>query len=560
MENKSNNNFLISRLSHIFDAYQYLNYSFTEYLIKLILPSILVSSVIFGSRYLINNNILSTVLIFGSLLPIFVTILYPILKRSRDVNEINSKFFIFITQLTVLAMSTSDRVEIFRIIANEDDYGALASEINQLVSLIDTFNLSLDDAARRRSKHTNSSLMSEFYEKLSYSVGSGQSIENFLLAEQEDAQESFSSEYNSKVKTIEIFSELFISILMSMSFLFTFSLLIPFLIGINSEFLIIGVSFFFIVVQMLFIVIINSNAPQDKFWYSSDRIFTKKSIIVNSSVIIGILIVLLITTILLIIQPNVPIRLYPVISVSPLLVPSVIILYYEKKIRKVEEQFPSFIRSLGSIEAVKQTSTRNVLKDLKENDFETLNQYIESLYRRLKLTIDSNRSWDLFSAHIGSNLIKSFSDMYVYGREQGGDTKQLGEIISQNFRQILKLRDNRATINRKLLGTLYGVSIATSTVFFIGFEILNILIDVTESMPSTSGFGNILNTGVYNIIFTEGMVFFIVIVNALSVSFMMRFSNRKYIGGFVIHFTIITILSFIIGTGIEMLTANLFKF
>ncbi len=543
--------FISNRIQNILDSYKYIDISLTNYLKRVILPSLIFVTLLFGIGFTINNQIATVLILFTSGFILFLVSIYPIVKHTRDVNEINSKFHLFVTQLTILSLSNSDRVEVFRIIANEDDYGALAKEIKVLVSLIDAFNLSLDDAARRRSQHTKSELLADFYEKLSYSVGEGQSLSEFLLSEQEDVRDQFSSKYNSKVKNIEMMTELFISVIMASSFLFTFAILVPFLTGVDAQLLMTAVLFIFVVTQLLFIVIINSIAPKDEFWYDSKGITTRKTYLIKGTTVIGLIASVSLTVGLFLIQPPVELYFYPIIAVLPLMIPTLGIIYSERSIKKVEQQYPSFIRSLGSVESVKQTSTVDVLKSLKEKEFKTLNRYIETLYRRLQLSVDNQESWNLFSAQIGSNIIKVFSDMYVYGRETGGSPKQLGEIISRNYRFILQLRENRQTINQKLMGTMYGITIATSSVFFIALEILQVLIEVTEDIPSNVLVGDILNTAVYNYAYIELVVFVAILFNALAVSTIIRISQRKFIGGVVIHFMFIVLLSFSIGYGIN---------
>lgn len=547
-------------LRDTFSLYRKMSMDIKRYFVLFIIPSILISIGLMVAAVVYLPILWLTVLsiILASLLPIAV-LLYPKILQSRERKEINAKFNLFVTHLTVLSLTNTDRVEMFRRISDTDDYGALATEIGRLVGLVDTFNMSLADAARRRAKQTQSELLRDFYEQMAYNIGSGQTLPMFLITEQETVQSKYSTNYQAKLEKIETLSELFLSTVLTTTFLFVFGVIVPFLTGIDPLMILGGVIFIYITVQLIFIVLINATTPSDKFWFFTDDIQFSKGIKMKLSLAIGVVSSTAIAGLFFTFLPSgIPIHFYPVISVLPLIIPSIYIYRIEKDIHRVERQYSEFIRSLGSVEAVKRTSTRNVISTLKDKNFGRLTKYIQSMHNRMSLSINNYLTWQLFSAEIGSNLIKRFSDMYVLGREMGGEPDTLGEVISENFRTMMNLRKERQTKSANVTGMMYGITVASSMTFFVVIEIIKMLVDVSEDIDAGGATEGLLNPAVYNIDQLVLLIFIAIIINSFLVSILVRIIKRRYIGGAVIHFMVLITASFTIGYLIETSVGNFF--
>ena len=171
------------------DAYQYMPMSVERYLLLILVPSSA-----FGVFLIIAVALLQPPLMVSmpmALLAVFmpfVALVYPKVIQDRHRKEIRERFHLFITHLTVLSTTNINRVEVFRTLAHEKEYAALAEEMGYIVGLIDTWNQSLEDACRMRAKHVPSPLMRDFLERLAYIVGAGQEMSDFLLTEQDSGE------------------------------------------------------------------------------------------------------------------------------------------------------------------------------------------------------------------------------------------------------------------------------------------------------------------------------------------------------------------------------------
>lgn len=528
------------------DSFLLLDTPLKTYVLYYIVPSFILSiSLIF-----ILPRLLFFIPVFPSIalsvLPFASTILYPLVIKSRRSIQIESEFPMFVTQITVLSYTNTNRIDIFRQISKNDNYDRINDEIAELVSIVDTFNISIDDAARRRAKIVSSDLMSDFYEKLAYNLSSGNTLNDFLISEQESVKEMYAARYEARLSNLESVGELFLSANMGSAFLLVFGIVSPLLTGINAQTLVIGIFTIYVIVQVSFLVLINSQSPKDQLWYI-DRSNKPRSVwVLELSTVLAVLSSIIIMFILVQFKLGENMYVRFMLSSVPLLVPGYIHYREEKHIQRVENQFSSFIRGLGNVESVKKTSTSDVLSKLKDKDFGEMKPYIVNLYRRLNLQISSVRGWSLFSSEIKSNIVNRFSNMYVKGRNLGGSPKNIGNIVSQNYRHLTKLRKKRDSTTRNLIGYLYGMTVAWAATVFMTLQIVKVLVEITQisNLGNSAATSNILSAASYNIPVIQDIIYFVIFVNVVLVSIMLRLSQRRKLSGIVGHIGVLLILCF----------------
>jgi flagellar protein FlaJ len=210
----------------------------------------------------------------------------------------------------------------------------------------------------------------------------------------------------------------------------------------------------------------------------------------------------------------------------------------ESKVTDRDDGFPSFIRALGGVEAVKQTSTANVLETLRTKDFGSLTTNIDNLYKRLRTRIDTDASWRLFAAETGSYLIQKFGDMYVVGRRMGGNPRRLGQVISTNFNEVLRVREQREQAATTFVGIIYGITAAALFSAFIGLEIAGQMLQVTQEIAGQDSefVSSLFSTGNYDIEVMEYLLLVVVLLNGVLSSLMIRIIDRGHFVNALPHF------------------------
>ncbi|WP_226039381.1 archaellar assembly protein FlaJ [Natrinema sp. DC36] len=547
-----------SALESLNRAYANMEMGASRYLLLVIAPAFAffigsgVVVVVLGLSLLIG---LPVVLL--GLLAMVVAIIYPKLAQDRKRKQIRQRFHLFLTHITVLSMTNINRVEIFRTLAEEDEYDALAEEMGHLVAMVDTWNQSLDDACRLRAKQTTSPLLTDFLERLAYTVGGGQQISEFLIDEQDTIIQQFVTRYEADLGKLDVMKELYMSMMLSVAFILVFAIVLPILTGTSPTLLIGGTIAMFTIVQVAFIYAVHVISPYDPLWYIEEtegtgpltRIPRALAIGIGCSILLAVVMGLALFGIVPGIASRVPLPIMVAIPVTPLLLPGWRMRQEEQKVKVRDGEFPSFIRALGAVESVKQTSTGSVLESLRRKDFGALTDNVDALYKRLNMRIDDIRSWRLFAAETGSYLIQKFGDMYVVGRQMGGDPKVLGQVISENQNEVLKVREQRDQATMTLIGVLYGITAAAVFSFFVGLEVVEIMMEITGEMDlqeQSSFTGGLLSTEQYDIQVIEYLLLLTIVINAALSAIMIRLTDRGHIISALVHFVFLTWLGAVI--------------
>jgi flagellar protein FlaJ len=434
-------------------------------------------------------------------------------------------------------------VEIFRTLAQEEEYGAIAEEMGHIVALVDTFNQSLDDACRMRAKQVPSDLLADFLERLAYTVGAGQELGEFLVDEQDTMRQQFTIRYEGDLAKLEVVQELYLSMMLSVTFVLVFATVLPLIIGMSPTLLVGGVVGMLVVTQSGFLFFIHTVSPYDPVWFHGEGRSPAATLRRWLWASVGAVVVLVVALLAVRagatpIRPStIPLPLYLAIPTTPLLVPGLLMRREERRVTDRDRGFPAFIRSLGSVESVKRTSSANVLSTLRLKDFGALTGNVDALYKRLNTRIDTMRAWRLFAAEAGSYLIQKFGDMYVVGRRMGGDPKRLGQVISRNFTQVLKLREQRSQQTATFVGIVYGVTAASVFSAFIGLEIAVLLTGIAESFdPDQQLTSMLFSPELYDVPVIEFLLLAVVLLNALLSALMIRLIDRGHPVNAYTHF------------------------
>jgi flagellar protein FlaJ len=544
-----------SFLDSVVDAYERMPMELTRYGTVVLLPSVVLFLASLVGAVFLPLPVLVRIPIFllGALI-VGAALLYPRLLLEQQRRGLENQLHLVITHMTVLSTTNIDRVEVFRTLGREEEYGELAVEMRRIVELVDTWNQSLDDACTRRAREVPSKPMADFLDRLAYSLNAGQSIDDFLLGEQSAMIEKYITVYESALGNLEVMKDLYLSMILSMTFAVINAIVLPILTGTDATMTISAVIVLFVFVQMGFYYVIKTMSPHDPLWFQQNEYRTKADrqidITLYGAVALSFVFVVLlglgtagVTPIGAAIQDvmlDTPVPLLIATPLTPLAVPGLIARRHENRIKERDEEYPGFIRALGASESAKQSTTTAVLQTLKDKDFGVLSREIDRLYTRLKMRIGPGRSWFFFTAETSSYLIQKFSEMYNAGRQMGGTPKQLGELISQNMNEIIKLRRQREQATITLIGVLYGITASASFAFFIGLEVVEILASFSTKMNLAQlEFGQLIYAGVYDVPFIEYLLTLIILFNALLSSLMIRMVDGGHKANAYLHFVVL---------------------
>ncbi len=454
-----------------------------HYIKNFVIPTI-VFAVLFPFLLLIAlPSTMTGILVILVVVIIFVLVamvlIYPITEIEKKKKEINNSIHYYITHMGVLATSQMSRVEILHRLSQNEAYGYLAKETGRIYALIFYWHISFPVACRFIAKRTPSVLFSDFLDRMAHSVQAGQDFENFVISEQSVVMNDFMTMYKDSLNSIDMIKEMFISMCMSLIFIVAFAIIMPIITGIDAIMLLSGSIAIFVITELVIVLFAKSKVPTDRIWHTLE-IETVADRRIKWSMPISLLACLITTGI--VINLNLPITIKFAVALTPLLFTGLIARTEEDKIKRFDDNFGAFIRSLGGASGARSGLIIESLKELVSHDFGPLSENISNLYKRLKTRLNTMRSWEHFAAGTGSNLIERFATMFVEGTNVGGKPAVIGDIISKNFMDIVSLRKLRYSSASSLIGVLYGMTAGIAATMFLAVSIISMLAKLFSSV------------------------------------------------------------------------------
>ncbi len=470
-----------------------------------LLPLTLASLVMFLVLFVLLRPMMAKLGLFSILLysvPLFiqlVALLYPKIVMGKVRKEIEDNIHFYITHMGALATSEVSRKEMMRILSERKEYKALAEETRKIYLLMDKWNKNLAQACRFLAKRTPSKIFADFLDRMAHEIDSGEDFKEFIKREQENVMNAFANLYQGKLYGVDVFKEVYVSLIISLAFFTAFAMIAPFLAGISVRFMLMIMFVLFLIVEFGILFYLKTVVPVDPIWQTSGELTStdwklyKWFYISCVLCLIAFTIVLFVTFVFKIV--SIPPPFIIAISVTPLIIPGMMAKKEEAIIKNKDKNAPSFIMSLGASASARGGNVIDSLKYLTTHDFGALTKDIVALYKRLSTRINKKRAWEKFSINTNSNLIYRFIDMFVEALYLGGDPKDAAEIVSKNFARINSLRERRDRTANTFVGICYGAIIGIAVALYISFGVVGVINHMFTSLSISGKYlQNILHT------------------------------------------------------------------
>ncbi len=402
-----------------------------------------------------------------------IVIIYPISSLEGKKKEIDNNIHYYITHMGVLATSQMTRVDLLLKLSHTEAYGYLAKETGRIHALIFYWHVSFPVACRFIAQRTPSVLFSDFLDRMAHSVQAGQDFGEFVISEQTVVMNDFMTMYQDSLNSIDMIKEMFISMCMSLIFIVAFAIIMPIITGMDSIVLLGGAIILFIGTEFVILLYARSKVPADRIWHTLE-IETSADRRIKWSLPVSLFFCIIFTGIVVAFS-KLPTTIMFAVSLTPLLLTGLIARTEENKIKRYDNNFGAFIRSLGGAAGSRSGLILESLKELTSHDFGPLSENVNNLYKRLRTRLSTPRSWEHFAAGTGSNLIERFATMFVEGTNVGGKPAIIGDIISANFMSILSMRKLRYSSASSLIGVLYGMTAGIAGTMFLSVSIIAML-------------------------------------------------------------------------------------
>jgi flagellar protein FlaJ len=446
--------------------------TYSDFFFKLALPVISVSIMLF-----LGLLLFTTLPIFVAYAALFLgflfVILYPYMAFEKRKVRIHENIHLFITYAGTLSTLRINRTMLFRKIAEEKEYGELATFAEKIIYLSKQWNLGYAKTCRKMAVLSPSRIFGDFLDRLAAVLDFGEDLEVFLTEEQDAVMDDFSNEYNKSLQSIRMLEDVFISMTISIAFAMAAALLLPLLMNVPIMVVVKYCLLALMVMDLALVIMIKGFIPSDKICHDLMIMDKGTEKTLKSFMIIAPICFILISVLLYI--DYFPFLFNLAIGFTPLIIVGLYATAEENEVFRRDKAFPTFIRAIGGAVATRGGGVTSTLGALRVHDFGVLNDMLINLYRRLKVGSERYKAWFYFAGESGSNLINYFVHIFAKSVYLGGNAIKISQIISKNFTRLLSLRKLRLQLASGLRGALYGALLGFITTIYMSAAITDML-------------------------------------------------------------------------------------
>ncbi|NJE47507.1 archaellar assembly protein FlaJ [Thermococcus sp. GR7] len=529
------------------------------YLRKVLLPYMAISAAIFLAVGVITTFLyMPTALkVLMFLIPVVLLVYaaaYPYIVADSKRISINSKMPYFITYFAVLSTSEMARADLIAVLSHDPKLGAIADELKKVHTIVNRLHLSMPEAFRFLARRTPSTMFADFLDRLAYSLDSGVDLKDYLFQEQQTVMDDYQTFYEGALYDLDIFKEIYESIIISVVFIASFVIIGPIITGMDIATMGLYAVTMILAAEVGILLVVKFRMPEDPIWADRRGIEDPRRKRIKMAAIysvFGSIIVALLYLAVLRPRYSIPEPFILAGVLTPFFYLGHVVNREEGSIFRKDENFPAFIRSMGSSLAASGASLVLVLKYLSAHDFGSLTQDIRALYRRLAVRVDRDRAWDFFIAGTGSWLIGIFSEIFRESLRMGAEPDYVGLIISRNFERLVRLRRKRQQSIASFVGIIYGLTGAFAFALAASFQVAVSISQMFSQMEvPTEYIGDIIH-----VISPSGMRFLVylmlvmMVLHSLLSGLVIKLADGGHILGTVRYFVI---LSWIFAVGMYL--------
>ncbi|MFH1722122.1 MAG: type II secretion system F family protein [Candidatus Altiarchaeota archaeon] len=506
-------------------------------------------------------------LVFGGL----IIMAYPQIVFEEKKADIHKNIHLFVTYMGSLSTLHLPRKEILRTAARREEYGETAKIIKRIIYLSDHWNLGLDKTCARMSGLVPSKILGNFLDRMAAALDFGESMEEFLLGEQNAVMTEYEGEYTEALKRLDVLNDVITSLVIAGAFMLSGTFLLPLIMGYSMYFLLAGSFLFMVFIDVMIIIVIGNFVTQDHILHQlpiKDEEFIKMKQSLYKT--IPATAILFILAFILWYLDYVPLALGVSLSLLPLIYTGRLAKKQEATVLRRDYGYTSFIRSLGGSMSAKGGSLYGTLGPIRIHNYGVLNDLIQRLYMRLNIGADKVKAWMYFSGETGSEMIEKFSTIFIEVIRVGGDPKVASEIISKNFTRLMTVRELRLQMSGSFKGVYYGTILGLAGAAYASAEMSVLLQDTLSSTMGNLGSGAMEKVGSagldlfgimdssINLPLAKDVLFLILVVHAglTALSIKVADGGNKYVA--LVDFVIMVWLVAIIALSLPYMFENMF--
>jgi flagellar protein FlaJ len=134
--------------------------------------------------------------------------------------------------------------------------------------------------------------------------------------------------------------------------------------------------------------------------------------------------------------------------------------------------FPTFIRTLGSVMGGKGVPMVVGFTEVDRASLPKIRDLVDSLFSKLNLGLDENQSWNRFIGESGSNSIYKYTNIFRDSVTLGGSPDKVGLIVGTSSLEQVLLRDKRHMVSMGFVTLVIPMHAAMVGILLFLFHIM----------------------------------------------------------------------------------------
>jgi flagellar protein FlaJ len=384
------------------------------------------------------------------------------------------------TYMASLAIANASRPEIFAYAANRKEYIS-AKYIAKVEMYVKKWNYSYSEALGIVAERTNNTIVKSMLNRYANAIDSGVPDDDFLKNELSTVRSVYRSQIEQGLEMLKKWGDAYIAMLLSGTVI-AVTIMISIAIyspqGLEST---LNMAYAIILVICVFgNLLMYTSVPDDPKSHGlmeraskeQQTIHAMERIIVPLA--LGAIIVMTLTGI------NAGLIFMLVgILMAPL---GIIGFIDDSNITLRDNDFSTFIRSLGAIMGGQGTTAVHALATIDKKSLTTLEPLVNSVYSQMNLGLDNKQIWDKFIGDSGSNLIYKYLNIYLDTIIMGGPPEPIGTVVGSSVLEQTLLREKKDMHARSFIVLLAPMHMAMVGIFVVLFRIMLTLTGSVSSM------------------------------------------------------------------------------
>ena len=201
-----------------------------------------------------------------------------------------------------------------------------------------------------------------------------------------------------------------------------------------------------------------------------------------------------------------------------------------------DSDFPTFIRTLGSVMGGKGVPMVVGFTEVDRASLPKIRDLVDSLFSKLNLGLDENQSWNRFIGDSGSNSIYKYTNIFRDSVTLGGSPDKVGLIVGTSSLEQVLLRDKRHMVSMGFVTLVIPMHAAMVGILLFLFHIM---VNISNAIHTVVGGLDVTQSAISGSSSMGGMV--------SGMNFLMSFPEDKMTTYVMIIILLITISNIIAG-------------